>query len=67
LPFLSILVLAAVVAGVFNPVFQFVKEKINPTTEYLLAFLPILGIGMVIIPAAVYLFLKRRLASGVFL
>ncbi|MBN1931575.1 MAG: AI-2E family transporter [Desulfobacterales bacterium] len=32
----------------------------------LLAFLPILGIGAVFIPAAVYLFLKGRIAAGIF-
>jgi predicted PurR-regulated permease PerM len=32
----------------------------------LLAFLPILGIGAVFIPAAIYLFLSGRIASGIF-
>jgi predicted PurR-regulated permease PerM len=32
----------------------------------LLAFLPILGIGIVFVPAAVFLFLKGRIAAGVF-
>jgi predicted PurR-regulated permease PerM len=32
----------------------------------LLAFLPIVGIGVVFVPAAAYLFLKGRIASGVF-
>ncbi|MBW1864713.1 MAG: AI-2E family transporter [Deltaproteobacteria bacterium] len=32
----------------------------------LLAFLPIIGIGIVFIPAAMYLFLKGRIASGIF-
>jgi predicted PurR-regulated permease PerM len=32
----------------------------------LLAFLPIVGIGLVFIPAAVYLFLKNRIAAGIF-
>jgi predicted PurR-regulated permease PerM len=32
----------------------------------LLAFLPIIGIGVVFIPAAVYLILKGRIASGIF-
>lgn len=32
----------------------------------LVAFLPILGIGVVLIPAAVYLFLAGRIAAGVF-
>jgi len=32
----------------------------------LLAFLPIIGIGVVFIPAALYLFLKMRIASGIF-
>jgi predicted PurR-regulated permease PerM len=32
----------------------------------LLAFLPIIGIGMVFIPAAIYLFLKGRVAAGIF-
>jgi len=32
----------------------------------LLAFLPILGIGLVFIPAAIYLFLKGRIAAAVF-
>ncbi len=32
----------------------------------LLAFLPILGIGMVFIPAVVYLLLKGRIAAGIF-
>jgi predicted PurR-regulated permease PerM len=33
----------------------------------LLAFLPIIGIGVVFIPVAIYLFLKARIASGIFL
>ncbi|MGD8975440.1 MAG: AI-2E family transporter, partial [Desulfobacterales bacterium] len=32
----------------------------------LLAFLPILGIGAVFIPASLYLFLKGRIAAGIF-
>jgi predicted PurR-regulated permease PerM len=32
----------------------------------LLAFLPIIGIGVVFIPVAIYLFLKARIASGIF-
>jgi predicted PurR-regulated permease PerM len=32
----------------------------------LLAFLPIIGIGMVFIPAAIYLFLKGRIAASIF-
>ncbi|MBW1727096.1 MAG: AI-2E family transporter [Deltaproteobacteria bacterium] len=32
----------------------------------LLAFLPIIGIGVVFIPVALYLFLKMRIASGIF-
>ncbi len=32
----------------------------------LLAFLPIIGIGVVFIPAAVYLFIKGRMAVGIF-
>lgn len=32
----------------------------------LLAFLPIVGIGAVFIPAAVYLFVKERIAAGIF-
>jgi len=32
----------------------------------LLAFLPILGIGIVFLPAALYLFLKGRIAAGIF-
>jgi len=32
----------------------------------LLAFLPIIGIGLVFIPAAIYLFLKGRIAASVF-
>jgi predicted PurR-regulated permease PerM len=32
----------------------------------LLAFLPIIGIGIVFIPAAIYLFLKGRVAAGIF-
>jgi len=33
----------------------------------LLAFLPILGIGLVMIPAAVYLFLTSKIVAGIFL
>lgn len=33
----------------------------------LLAFLPIVGVGFVFVPAAVYLFLKGRIAAGVFI
>ncbi len=32
----------------------------------LLAFLPIIGIGIVFIPAAIYLFLKGRIAASIF-
>jgi len=32
----------------------------------LLAFLPIVGIGVVFVPAAIYLFLSGRIASGIF-
>ncbi|MBF0224678.1 MAG: AI-2E family transporter [Desulfobacterales bacterium] len=32
----------------------------------ILAFLPIIGIGVIFIPAAIYLFLKGRVAAGVF-
>jgi predicted PurR-regulated permease PerM len=32
----------------------------------LLAFLPIVGIGAVFVPAAVFLFLQSRLAAGIF-
>jgi len=32
----------------------------------LLAFLPIVGIGIVFVPAAIYLFLKGRIAAGIF-
>jgi len=32
----------------------------------LLAFLPIIGIGVVLIPTAIYLFLKGRIAAGIF-
>ena len=32
----------------------------------LLAFLPIIGIGIVFIPAAIYLVLKGRIAAGIF-
>lgn len=32
----------------------------------LLAFLPIIGIGVVFIPASIYLFLKGRIAAGIF-
>jgi predicted PurR-regulated permease PerM len=32
----------------------------------LLAFLPIIGIGVVFVPTAVYLILKGRLAAGIF-
>ena len=31
-----------------------------------LAFLPIIGIGVVFIPAAIYLFFKGRIAAGIF-
>jgi predicted PurR-regulated permease PerM len=32
----------------------------------LLAFIPIVGVGVVFIPATIYLFLKGRIAAGVF-
>jgi predicted PurR-regulated permease PerM len=32
----------------------------------LLAFIPIIGVGVVFIPAAVFLFLKGRIAAGIF-
>ncbi|MFZ0243174.1 MAG: AI-2E family transporter, partial [Desulfobacterales bacterium] len=55
-----------VVGGVVFALFGLRSPLLWGVVMALLAFLPILGIGAVFVPAAVYLFLKGRFAAGVF-
>ena len=56
-----------VAGGIVFFLFNFNSPFLWGVIMALLAFLPIIGIGVVLIPAAVYLFLKMRIASGIFL
>jgi predicted PurR-regulated permease PerM len=52
--------------GIVFSLFGFQSPFLWGVIMGLLAFLPIIGIGVVFIPAAVYLFLKGRVAAGIF-
>jgi predicted PurR-regulated permease PerM len=52
--------------GIVFAVFGFRSPVLWGVVMGLLAFLPIAGIGAVLVPAAVYLFLKDHIAAGVF-
>ncbi len=55
-----------VAGGIVFFLFDFNSPFLWGVIMVLLAFLPIIGIGVVFIPAALYLFLKMRIASGIF-
>lgn len=55
-----------VAGGIVFFLFDFNSPFLWGVIMALLAFLPIIGIGVVFIPAALYLFLKMRIASGIF-
>jgi len=55
-----------VAGGVVFFLFNFKSPFLWGVIMGLLAFLPIIGIGAVFIPVAIYLFLKMRIASGIF-
>jgi len=55
-----------VAGGVVFFLFNFNSPFLWGVIMALLAFLPIIGIGVVFIPVAIYLFLKGRIASGIF-
>ncbi len=55
-----------VVGGVVFFLFNFNSPFLWGVIMSLLAFLPIIGIGVVFIPVSIYLFLKARIASGIF-
>ena len=52
--------------GAAFAVFGFKSPFLWGVIMALLAFLPILGIGLVLIPAAIYLFLTSKIAAGIF-
>lgn len=52
--------------GIVFSIFELPSPFLWGVIMGLLAFLPIIGIGIVFIPAAIYLFLKGRIASGIF-
>ena len=55
-----------VAGGVVFFFFNFNSPFLWGVIMSLLAFLPIIGIGVVFIPVSIYLFLKARIASGIF-
>ncbi len=55
-----------VAGGIVFLLFNFNQPFLWGVIMGLLAFLPIIGIGAVFIPAALYLILKGRIASGIF-
>jgi predicted PurR-regulated permease PerM len=55
-----------VAGGVVFFLFNFNSPFLWGVIMSLLAFLPIIGIGVVFIPVSIYLFLKARIASGIF-
>jgi predicted PurR-regulated permease PerM len=55
-----------VAGGIVFFLFHFNSPFLWGVIMALLAFLPIIGIGVVFIPVALYLFLKMRIASGIF-
>lgn len=52
--------------GIVFSLFGFQSPFLWGVIMGLLAFLPIIGVGVVFIPAAIYLFLKGRIAAGIF-
>jgi predicted PurR-regulated permease PerM len=52
--------------GIVFSIFELPSPFLWGVIMGLLAFLPIIGIGIVFIPAAIYLFLKGWIASGIF-
>jgi len=55
-----------VIGGVVFSIFGLASPFLWGVIMGLLAFLPIIGIGLVFIPAAIYLFLKGRIAASIF-
>jgi predicted PurR-regulated permease PerM len=55
-----------VAGGIVFLLFGFNSPFLWGVIMALLAFLPIIGIGVVFIPVSLYLFLKMRIASGIF-
>jgi predicted PurR-regulated permease PerM len=55
-----------VAGGIVFFLFNFNSPFLWGVIMSLLAFLPIIGIGVVFIPVSIYLFLKARIASGIF-
>jgi len=55
-----------VIGGLVFSVFGLASPFLWGVIMGLLAFLPIIGIGIVFIPAAIYLFLKGRIAASIF-
>ncbi len=55
-----------IIGGVTFALFNIKSPFLWGAIMALLAFLPIVGIGAVFIPAAIYLFLKGRIAAGIF-
>lgn len=56
-----------ILGGIAFQVFDLGSPFIWGIIMAFLAFLPIVGIGAVLIPASIYLFLKSQIASGIFL
>lgn len=59
-------IIQGVLGGIVFLLFGFKSAFLWGVIMSLLAFLPIVGIGVVYIPAAVYLILKGRIAAGIF-
>jgi len=55
-----------VIGGLVFSIFGLTSPFLWGVIMGLLAFLPIIGIGMVFIPAAIFLFLKGRIAASIF-
>lgn len=55
-----------VLGGIVFSIFGLDSPFMWGTIMSLLAFLPIVGVGAVFIPAAIYLFLVQRIAAGIF-
>ena len=52
--------------GIVFSIFGFKSSFLWGVIMGFLAFLPIIGVGVVFIPAAIYLFIKGRIAGGIF-
>ncbi len=59
-------IIQGIIGGITFAVFDFKSPFLWGVIMSLLAFLPILGIGAIFIPAAVWLFLKGQIGSGIF-